>query len=807
MNKNLKNSIPLCVQNVNQWVIWTPIPRDNGKIGKPPIGLDGKLLSGWEKPENQFSFSQALQCSNNKTPSNIAGIGVAFNGSEPFTGIDLDDCLVSGKLADWARSIVEACDSYTEISPSGKGLRVFVKGKIPSAKPHAKKGKLEIFSSNGYVTVTGNVFEDRREIRENISAMTVVYKETFQEPLTQKEIKEEPKPVASSFPVSAMSPEEIIKIVTHSVQAGKFQRLLNGDISDYPGDSEADLGLCGIIAFYSKDQGTIEAVFNHSTLSQREKWQRPDYRKRTIEKAISGCTGQYERKPEPEKLIPPQITVSSPKDISKLSFAEITALKKEALKKLDANIIPARDTDKGNADRFQAVFAGKAMHTPEMGWLMWDGTHWKADERGVRDMFEDAVSEEIHKEIETLNKKRDKTSIELIGKLSKWLKQSQTAKIITSGLQWANSDACFRGYIGDFDENLYAFNVQNGTINLRTGAFKNHDPKDKIMKISSVIYDKTATCPTWDKFLDRVFEGKKDLILFIQKAIGYTLTGEIIEQIWFFLHGLGRNGKSVFVKIISKLLGDYCQKADMKTFSESQIDNSTSTPELAEFPGKRFVFATETKQGKAFDVGRIKDWTGGEPIPARQIYKVPFNFLPHFKLWLAGNHKPLIKDSTLSTWRRIRFIPFNVTIPESEIDEKLGEKLETELSGILNWAIEGCLMWQSEGLKAPKEVIDATAEYQESQDRLAPFIKEDCIIGKYHLIQFKALYEAYVSWSGINNETPMSKPAFREAIQERGFNVKPGTDNNKFAHGIMLSPNEKPTKTANDEDCKGIEIA
>jgi len=481
-----------------------------------------------------------------------------------------------------------------------------------------------------------------------------------------------------------------------------------------------------------------------------------------------------------------------PRDLSKivekenLGFAKIIEQGKAAQKSLDDILIPARDTDKGNADRFQAVFEGKAMHTPEMGWLIWNEKYWKADERGVRDMFKYAISEEIHKEIEKTNQNRDKTSVELIGKLSKWLKQSQTAKIISSGLQWANSDACFRGYIDDFDKDIYLLNVENGTINLKTGELKPHDSKNKITKISNIFYDKNAACPIWKAFLNRIFEEKQDLIQFIQKAIGYTLTGDIKEQCWFFLHGTGQNGKSTFVEVISKLLGKYCKKADIKTFSEKQFDESINTPELAEFPGKRFVFATETKQGKAFDVGRIKDWTGGELIPACQKYKTPFNFFPHFKLWIAGNHKPIIKDSTLSTWRRIRFIPFNVTISDQEKDENLYLKLEAELSGILNWAIQGCLIWQTEKLKPPKEVIEATAEYQESQDRLSPFIKGVCITGKRYFIPFKTLYETYIAYCEANNDTLMSKPAFQEAIQERGFRTRRGHAHVVFVDGLSI---------------------
>ncbi|MBF0548891.1 MAG: hypothetical protein HQM08_31025 [Candidatus Riflebacteria bacterium] len=329
---------------------------------------------------------------------------------------------------------------------------------------------------------------------------------------------------------------------------------------------------------------------------------------------------------------------------------------------------------------------------------------------------------------------------------------------------------------------------------MKTGMFKKHNPKDKITKISNVQYDKTATCPTWNKFLEEVFEGKKGLINFVQKLVGHSLTGDVSEQIWVFLHGHGSNGKSTFIATIQKIIGDYSKKTDIQTFNEKDKESGGNSPEIAELPGVRFLFASETRQGKAFDTGKIKDMTGGETLRACAKYGHPFNFFPQFKIWISGNHKPIIKDSTYSSWRRICLIPFNRTFSKSDQDKKLPDKLNVEMSGILNWAIEGCLNWQKEGLEFPKEVLEATSEYQVSQDKLAPFITEKCITEKRQSILFKTLYYTYKLWCDNNNENPISKPAFMEAIQEREFKKRIGTGRVTFIDGINILQPILPSK-------------
>ncbi|MFZ4773714.1 MAG: DNA primase family protein [Terrimicrobiaceae bacterium] len=275
-------------------------------------------------------------------------------------------------------------------------------------------------------------------------------------------------------------------------------------------------------------------------------------------------------------------------------------------------------------------------------------------------------------------------------------------------------------------------------------------------------------------FLNQIMRGSQDLVRFLQKAIGYTLTGIVKEQCWFFLYGRGHNGKSTLIDVISKLLGEYTGKTGIETFLPKFQQQAGNTPEIAALDGARFVYASETEEGKSLAAGRIKDMTGGEQISAMPKYRDPYNFYPVWKIWISGNHKPTIKDTTISTWRRIRMVPFSVQIPEQEQDQDLPVKLERELSGILKWAVEGCLAWQREGLRPCKEILAATAEYQNSQDILAAFVAERCYIPEKTPWTVKTssmnLYKAYTEWCEASGERPKSQTKFGEALDEKGFN-------------------------------------
>ena len=271
----------------------------------------------------------------------------------------------------------------------------------------------------------------------------------------------------------------------------------------------------------------------------------------------------------------------------------------------------------------------------------------------------------------------------------------------------------------------------------------------------------------WQGFLDRIFDGNENLIRFVQKAIGYALTGSTREQVVFFLYGTGRNGKSTLINTVQALLGDYAMHTPTTTLMSRKSEGVPN--DVARLKGARFVSAVEAESGRRLSEPFIKQLSGGDVITARFMRAEWFEFRPQFKLFFATNHKPIIRGTDLAIWRRIRLIPFNVTIPEDEVDPDLGQKLLKELPGILNWAIEGCLVWQKEGLGLPAEVAEATEAYRNEMDVLGGFFDECCILNPLARVTKRDFYEAYVQWAERSRETVLSQRKIGMMMMERGF--------------------------------------
>jgi putative DNA primase/helicase len=323
-----------------------------------------------------------------------------------------------------------------------------------------------------------------------------------------------------------------------------------------------------------------------------------------------------------------------------------------------------------------------------------------------------------------------------------------------------------------FDRDPWLLNVQNGTLDLRTGTLWPHDRADLLTKMCPVAYDDTAECPRWRKFLAEIYAEDQDLINFVQKATGYTLTGITREQALFILHGSGCNGKSTQLNVMKAMLGEgeYAMKTNLRAFSEATSHRQPSSVEyyIAQLHNVRLAYASEGEEGAKFSEGLIKDVTGGEPIAGRHPYGRPFTFQPLFKLWFGTNHEPLIKGTDPAIWRRPRKIPYTVNF-EDRKDESLYEKLIAELPGILRWAVKGCLLWQTNDLKSPKAVKDATDNYRRAMDVIGPFLDECCLLKDGLKVESTMLYQAYVKWCAENGEQALSQRKLAERLKERGL--------------------------------------
>jgi putative DNA primase/helicase len=451
---------------------------------------------------------------------------------------------------------------------------------------------------------------------------------------------------------------------------------------------------------------------------------------------------------------------------------------KEVIEKAGLTIGGFVDTDMANAERFARLHAYAVFHTPECGWMIWDGKRWQNDEQGQVMQLAKQTARKIFSELEYAQNAQE-------NKLFSWAKRSQSKDRLNAMLSLAQSEPGIPARITDFDADPMLLNCNNGVLNLATGELLPHNPARKHSKITMIDYDTAAQCPQWLAFLCRVMGDDDEMIDFLQRAVGYTLTGDTGEQCLFFTYGTGANGKSVFLEILLQLLAEYGTNARADTFMLKT--NGGGIPnDIARLVGMRFVGISETESGQRMAESLVKDMTGGDTVTARFLHKEFFSFRPEFKLWIRGNHKPSIRGTDDGIWRRIHLIPFEVQIPPTERDPRLLQKLQAEVPGIFRWAVDGAMQWQQGGLRVPEKIHKATREYRTEMDRLADFIAEKCATGPGFSAFAGNLYKAYTDWCAESGERPMSQTAFGLALGERGYSKKTVSGLKKYS-GIGLN--------------------
>jgi P4 family phage/plasmid primase-like protien len=439
--------------------------------------------------------------------------------------------------------------------------------------------------------------------------------------------------------------------------------------------------------------------------------------------------------------------------------------------KVEAAVVDERFTDVGNAKRLVRTYGNDLRYCHPWGkWLTWDDKRWLVDERGAVNLYAKQTVDQLFGDLAGCPEATRKAAVAHALK-------SEDAGRIAAMVSLARSEPGIPVVPDELDADDMLLNVENGIVDLRTGQLLPHDRNSLITKLAPVVFDSNATCPLWETFLDTIFQKNRALISFVQKLVGYALTGDVRAQIIVFLYGIGANGKTTFLETLLSLMGNYATQAAPNLLLEKK--NESHPTELADLLGRRFVISTEVEQGRKFSEALVKQLTGGDRMKARYMRQDFFDFRPTHKLFIAANHKPIIHGCDEGIWRRMKVLPFNVVIPKGERDEGLMTKLAKERSGILNWAVRGCMEWQKNGLDVPKDVEDATTAYREEMDRLAGFLEDSCVIDKAGSATSAQLRVAYTSWCGVNGEEPIHQRTFAMMLKERGFE-------SRKSHGTML---------------------
>lgn len=691
------------------WCCWKKDPK-----GKIPFNVK---TGGMAQSNNKNTFYPFLTILKYVDKYDGLGLGI-FNG---YSAIDIDKCIdENGNLSDMASDIIQFIGSYTEYSPSGKGIRIIFKTKVMIDKAthyvqNHKRG-LEIYISdntNKFVTITGNVLY-ASEIKEvDITYILDTYMKKDTEPKRGSEVAVNQEGVVDlSVLRRALNRDEKLAYLWNKTASGS-----GGD------ESETDLALINKLSFYlQKNRAAVEQAFIDSPYFQskddlhKRKWlDRTDYRETTIQTAFESV-----------------VTVYNP------NFNKM---------------YPLNDT--GNAHRFVDKFGENIRYNVDNAmWMIWNGQYWQFDQYKKIKQYAEILVEEMKQQAllcddpdlqKDILKNVNRTS-QSSGK-ENMLKESQHLfNIPVTNLS--------------FDYNPLLFNCKSGVIDLTTGKLLKHDRTLMLSKYSGVdlSYDEPKR---WLKFLDEVFQGDKELIHYMQKVLGYSITGETKEQSMFVFEGDGSNGKSVLLDIMSEVTGSYGATSNSKILLDEKNGNSNLS-EIARLNGIRNVVVTETKIGDRLNESAIKDLTSGiGKIVARFLYGNEFEFDFIGKIFMATNHRPVIRGTDHGIWRRIRTIKFKRVFTHAEQDRELIYKLRGELPQILGWVVKGCVMWQKEGLyPIPKSVEDANREYRSEMDIVEKWLNECCETGDTYKEKSSDLFSNLCSYIAVNKEYQITNTMF-----------------------------------------------
>jgi len=767
------NTIPETLKCKPNWLFWKYETID-GKKTKPPTSVNGSKINPHD-PNNLYPFSIVEE---KFDPQIHEGIGFTLTGSG-FIGFDFDDCLTIpndfSSLKDWAVPIVELLKgNYIEISPSGNGIKSFIKGKKPDwiNKTHIKKGdgKIEIHDHQ-YFTITGNVIDYGNGSSDKQDQINSLCHYLFPEQLEQEQ-PPTPSTTPTSSQTSGIDLQQRLEKARQASNGAEFTVLFDqGDISQYDNDhSRADLALCQKLAFWlGKDEALIDQAFRQSKLYRENKWNnkhRGDgatYGQMTIKKAISRTSKVYQGKAKVET----QATVPR-------SAPTAFEVPRDYLMGSDRYYAESFVKDHGQDLRW--------CYDMEK-WIVWNGKRWEIGKDHLVDekmeQYARRMKEEIFmaKNVFMDNSEFDEKDLKrMINRATKISNISCQRSVLEYSKRYLPIEA------RDLDLDIYLLNFKNCTVDLRTGEQLPHSREDYITKMIPYDYNHKAKAEQWPKFVDEIMGYDAEMVEYLQLAMGHACNGSTDEQSLFMLHGMGANGKSTFCEAILDALGDYAKTvADDFFVAKHQREHPT---EIADLQGARLVVGSEF--GGVMDEGKVKRLTGSDKLKARFMRGDMFEFAPTQTYFVCVNNKPTVRNTDDGIWRRVKLVPFSQKFSGEKRDKHLPKKLKLEHQAILTWLVDGAVRSYKDGIIEPEAVRVASQGYREEYDLIGRFIDDCCDTSDPHSkIKSSQLYKAYEKWAETNGEFKHGNRQFSDELKRKDFEkAKNGWI---FWHGIDLS--------------------
>jgi len=749
----IAKAIPEALRRVPQWVLWKYELRD-GRITKVPYTVFGTRASV-NDPDTWTDFETAWHM---YTLGGYSGLGFVLTEEAGIVCVDLDHARDGDEWEPEALNIVRELNTYTEISPSGEGLHVWAFGSLPAGRRRRKE--IEMYSDGRFITVTGNHLAGTPDdLMERTAELANLHRRIFGEPAHTLKV---------GTPVE-LSDDELIEKAMNADDGGKFRRLWNGDITGYESQSEADLALCSKLAFWTDgDAERIERIFSRSALGQREKWRtREDYRRRTIRVALQNLLDTFKGNGHGNGHTTTTTSTSSanqPPD----------AVEPEKIYRHYHHL-----TD---------LLRNRYRWCPEWRtWLRWTGRVWERVPKEVVVTHAVEILRDYYMECVRNNTAE-------AGKWAKRLADVYGTRHVADAVDLLSGHADFLTRADQWDADPDALNTPAGIVDLRSGQVRAHDPQALCTRITKGCPEPQARGERWERFLHEIFAGDAELIAYVQKVCATAMLGNNREQVLYILYGTGANGKSVFLNTLLWVLGDYAGNIPRDALLvQSQAHDARRTAYVS-LVGVRFAVLDELEDRSRLSSTALKDLTSNNPQAARALYENYRQIQLGCTPFVGTNVKPEVTEHSLGTWRRLRLIPFTVTIPPERRDAELEAKLRAEADGIMQWLLEGLRAYWREGLAEPPAVAQATEQYRAEEDALLEWLNERTESHPRAITPAKELYQDYTEWAtanGIDENERLGEQAFARQLTAHGFaaiKARIGGRQVKARRGIRLLP-------------------